>query len=113
MDARGKKWGKRGEDRAAARGPWRPPSSSIRDEFDTCIKEFRTKGAVPRCAKDEWAWRLRAVAPATDRAALAPERLPWCDVCNNLKPPRTRLLFLGNYLFAPLTGLVLRLRGVQ
>ena len=48
-----------------------------------------TPGAVPRCAKDEWARRLRAVAPATDRAALAPERLPWCDVCNNLKPPRT------------------------
>ena len=48
-----------------------------------------TPGAVPRCAKDEWARRLRAVAPATDRAALAQERLPWCDVCNNLKPPRT------------------------
>ena len=48
-----------------------------------------TPGAVPRCTKDEWARRLRAVAPATDRAALAPERLPWCDVCNNLKPPRT------------------------
>ena len=48
-----------------------------------------TPGAVPRCTKDEWARRLRAVAPAPDRAALAPERLPWCDVCNNLKPPRT------------------------
>jgi len=48
-----------------------------------------TPGAVPRATTDEWARQLRAVVVAKDRAALAPARLPWCDVCDNLKPPRT------------------------
>ena len=43
VEARGKKWGKRGEDRAAARGPWRPPSSSIRDHLTRVLKNFERR----------------------------------------------------------------------
>ena len=46
-------------------------------------------GAVPRRSRDEWARELRALLPADERCGVAAARLPWCAVCDNLKPPRT------------------------
>lgn len=46
-------------------------------------------GGVPRKSREAWACELRALLPEDERAGLSAARLPWCDVCDNLKPPRT------------------------
>jgi len=46
-----------------------------------------TPGAVPKKGREGWSAALRALVPAAERAFVAPDRLPWCSTCDNLKPP--------------------------
>ena len=64
------------------------PPLAARDD-DLPARRDVDAGAVPRFTNDEWARGLRAAAPTTDRVVLALERVPWCDIYNNLKSPQT------------------------
>ena len=46
-------------------------------------------GRVPRMKREAWAEALRASLPAEERVFVHAARLPWCSICDNLKPPRT------------------------